>query len=64
MQAWIVVAEHPYYAVTSEDGSYELDGVPPGTYTLNTWHETLGTQSQSVTVETDGSAEANLTFGG
>ena len=64
MNAWIVVAKHPYYVVTSEDGSYELDGVPPGTYTLSAWHETLGTQTQSVTVEKDGTAEANLTFGG
>ncbi len=64
MTAWIVVAKHPYYVVTSEDGSYELDGVPPGTYTLSAWHETLGTQTQSVTVEKDGTAEANLTFGG
>lgn len=64
MNAWIVVAKHPYYVVTSEDGSYELDGVPPGTYTLTAWHETLGTQTQSVTVETEGTAEVNLTFGG
>lgn len=64
MNAWIIVAKHPYYVVTSEDGSYELDGVPPGTYTLTAWHETLGTQTQSVTVEKDGTAEANLTFGG
>ena len=64
VKTWIVVAKHPYYVVTSEDGSYELDGVPPGTYTLTAWHETLGTQTQSVTVETEGTAEVNLTFGG
>jgi hypothetical protein len=64
MTAWIVVAGHPYYVVTSEDGSFELDAVPPGTYTLTTWHETLGTKTQSITLEASGAAEADVTFGG
>lgn len=42
MRAWIVVAAHPYYAVTESDGSFVLEGVPPGTYTLQVWHERLG----------------------
>ncbi len=39
MSGYIFVAPHPYYAVTNERGEYELDNVPPGTYTLHMWHE-------------------------
>ncbi len=37
--AWVVVAAHPYYTITDEEGRFRLDGVPPGTYTLVVWHE-------------------------
>lgn len=36
--AWIVVAGHPYYAVTNDAGRYELENIPPGTYTMVVWH--------------------------
>ncbi len=39
MSAYIVVAETPYFAVTDADGNYKIENVPPGTYTLNAWHE-------------------------
>lgn len=39
MSAYIVVAEHPYYAVTDRTGSFVLDNIPPGSYTLRMWHE-------------------------
>lgn len=48
MSAWIYVFDHPYFAITGADGSFELRGLPPGTYTLNVWHETLGTAHKSV----------------
>jgi plastocyanin len=50
MRAWVVVAEHPFYAVTNERGEFVLENVPPGTYTLQVWHETLGTLTRNVTV--------------
>ena len=50
MSAWIVVVDHPYHAITSETGSFELSNVPPGDYVLETWHETLGTSRRAVTV--------------
>ncbi|MFQ5877679.1 MAG: carboxypeptidase regulatory-like domain-containing protein [Acidobacteriota bacterium] len=64
MSAWIVVAAHPYHGVTGEDGSFLLDDVPPGTYTLRVWHETLGTRERPVTVSPGGRVEVDLTFGG
>jgi plastocyanin len=62
MNGWIVVADHPYYAVTDENGSFELIDVPAGTYTLEFWQETLGTKTQEVTVQAGGTASANAEF--
>jgi plastocyanin len=50
MRGWVVVAEHPYYAVTSEEGEFVFEKVPPGKYTLQVWQETLGMVNQEVTV--------------
>jgi plastocyanin len=50
MGAWIIVAEHPYYAVTGSDGAFRLENVPVGTHKVEVWHETLGKQQQQVTV--------------
>lgn len=50
MQAYIVVAPHPYTAVTDENGAYRIDGVPPGSYKLQAWHEALGTLNKDLTV--------------
>ncbi len=50
MSAWIVVAEHPYYAVTDADGAFTLPNVPSGTYTIEYWHGTFGTGTATVTV--------------
>ena len=50
MGAWIVVMDHPYYVVTGPDGSFKLENVPAGTYTLAVWHERLGKLQVEVTV--------------
>ncbi len=50
MSGWVVVAKHPYYAVTGKDGAFRLENVPAGTYILQVWHEKLGKQEQEVTV--------------
>ena len=50
MRAWVVVADHPFYALSNEAGEFVLAGVPPGTYTLSIWQEALGTSSREVTV--------------
>lgn len=48
MHSHIAVFEHPYYALTKEDGSYELPNLPPGDYTIGVWHETLGEQTHTI----------------
>ncbi len=41
MEAYVVVLETPYYAVSEKDGTYEIKDVPPGKYTLKIWHQKL-----------------------
>jgi len=58
MSAWIGIVDHPYFAVTAEDGSYRLDGLPPGDYTLGVWHEQLGEKELTVQLEASGDVTA------
>jgi len=53
MRAWVVVADHPFYALTGEAGEFELPSVPPGKYTLQIWQEKLGIATREVTVSAD-----------
>ena len=50
MNAYAGVLNHPYFAVTANGGTFELKNLPAGTYTIEAWHEKLGTQTQSVTL--------------
>lgn len=50
MNGWLVATEHPYVAVTDENGSFTIDGIPPGTYDIKVWHETLGQKTGQVSV--------------
>jgi plastocyanin len=50
MRSYIGVVNHPFFAVTGDDGTFTIKGLPPGTYTLEVWHEKYGTQDQQVTV--------------
>src|SRR6267143_108811 len=50
MRAWVVVADHPFSALTGEAGEFDLPSVPPGKYTLQIWQETLGITTREVTV--------------
>jgi plastocyanin len=62
MNAYVGVLDHPYYAVTDKDGKFELKTLPPGTYTIEAWHEKLGATTQSVTIGAKESKEVNFTF--
>jgi len=63
MKAYIGVVKHPFYAVTKEDGSYEIKGVPPGTYTVVAWHEKGPTEKTAqVTVPAKGAVTSDFTF--
>lgn len=62
MNAYVGVLNHPYFAVTGPDGKFEIKGLPPGTYTIEAWHERFGTMTQSVTIGASETAEASFTF--
>jgi plastocyanin len=62
MNAYAGVVAHPFFAVTKQDGTFEIKGLPPGTYTIEAWHELLGPQTQSVTVDGQAPAKVSLVF--
>lgn len=62
MHAYVGVVDHPYFAVTGDDGSFKLPNVPPGNYTVSVWHEDLPVQTIDVTVPASKNVEANLTL--
>lgn len=50
MAAYLWVLEHPFFAVTADDGSFAIKNLPTGQYTLEAWHERLGTRRTRLTV--------------
>lgn len=62
MHARVFVMDHPFFATSGSDGSFVIGGLPPGTYTVVAWHETLGTRESTVTLA-DTAATASFTFG-
>ena len=62
MGAYLAVLDHPFFAVSGADGSFEIDGLPAGDYVIEAWHETLGTQTQSVSVAADGAVGVTFDF--
>jgi hypothetical protein len=64
MSAFIGVVDHPYFAVTGADGSFTLPNLPPGTYTLEAWHEIYGAQTMEVTVGEQETVDVEFSFSG
>ena len=60
MTAWVVVAAHPFYAVTNAEGQFSFDKLPAGSYRLQIWHERLGTLERKVTVPENGNAAVTV----
>ena len=50
MKSYIGVFKNPYFQVTGKTGAFDLKNLPPGTYTLEAWHEKYGTSDQTVTI--------------
>jgi hypothetical protein len=62
MNAYVAVMSHPFWAVTDEDGAYSIENLPAGTYTVEAWHERLGTQTSQITVADGEGASADFAF--
>ena len=62
MNAFILVFEHRFHAVSDAEGRYRIDRIPPGTYRLTAWYEGVARQTQEVTIPSGGTAELNFSL--
>lgn len=62
MEAWIGVVDHPFFAVSREDGTYMISGVPAGTYEIEAWHEKAGTKTSKMTVGAEETKVQDFSF--
>ncbi len=60
MTSWLIVQDNPYYVLTDGNGNFKIEDVPPGTYTLQAWQESLGKVTQEVTVKSGEASTANF----
>jgi plastocyanin len=64
MAAYVGVVDHPYFAVSSEQGTFTIDAVPPGRHTIEAWHERYGRLTQSVDVTAASSTVVEFVYTG
>jgi len=64
MNAYIGIVTNPYFAVSDKMGAFEIDKVPPGTYTIQAWQERYGFVMKTVTVKAGAVAAIDFTYSG
>ena len=62
MLSWTRVVDNPYWAISGKDGTFSIDDIPPGSYTMIAWHPMLGEQKQEIMIKKGGSEKAHFTF--
>jgi plastocyanin len=62
MVSYVAVIDHPYFAVSGEDGSFTIANVPPGRRTIRVWHERLGELTQTVDVKSGAASEVTFSY--
>lgn len=62
MHSFVFVAKNPYYAVVKEDGTFSIDNIPPGKYTLKAWHGMLKNLKAKVEVKAGATTTIDFTF--
>jgi len=60
MTGYVAIATNPFFAVSDADGNFKIEKLPPGSYTLEAWHERLGTRTADVQVAADQAATVAL----
>jgi plastocyanin len=60
MLGWVAVMPHPFFGVTDPNGMTKIENVPPGKYTLEVWHETLGKQTKDIEVKAGQATKVSL----
>ncbi|HJU69587.1 MAG TPA: hypothetical protein VJ650_15205 [Gemmatimonadaceae bacterium] len=61
-QGWIHVFDHPYFVISAPNGRFVLDSIPPGEYTMQTWHERLGRTTREIKVENGGITRVEVKY--
>ncbi len=64
MKSYMAVMPHPFYTVSSVNGTFAIPNLPAGTYTLVTWHEKYGPQEQQITVAPKETKQVAITYKG
>ena len=64
MKSYVGVQKHPFAAVTGEDGTFTIKGLPPGDYTIEAWQEKYGTTEMKVTVGPSETKTVDFTYKG
>lgn len=64
MNAYVVVTEGPFYALTDANGNFVIEGIPPGHYEIEVWQEWLGKHREPIVVKEEGTETVTLTLGG
>lgn len=62
MQAFIRVDDHPFHAVSAADGRFRIEGIPPGTYTVEVWHEYFGRKETQAKIEPDSVSSVTISY--
>ena len=62
MRAFFFIMDHPFFGVTDDAGTYTIDDLPPGEYTLAVWHEKFGKQQQKITVGDGDLGDVDFTY--
>jgi plastocyanin len=62
MRGWVAVTPHPWFAISDEEGRFQIENAPVGTWDATAWHEVLGEQQGTVTVAEDSTAKLDFTF--
>ncbi len=62
MKAFIRVDRHPFHSVSAADGSFRIEGIPPGSYTLEVWHEYFGPKEIEVSIERGSVSRVIVTY--
>lgn len=60
MTAYVVVLENPFFVQPADDGTFRIEHVPPGAYTIKAWHERLSSPDQRITVTAGATTTANF----
>jgi hypothetical protein len=64
MQTWGFRIQNPYYHITGENGSFNIENIPPGDYVVNAWHYLMKIQTKKIHIAENGVVDLTFKFDG